>query len=159
VKNSKDREKHLTYHERVMNVSSNTWLRVVLVQIVAALLVSLDSSRADLVVKAGEPKDYTQKTLIKLDLHNTFTNKIESARGVMFLLDEKGKVVGQESRWIIGGTKDRPPLAADGNSTFYFVVPTSKPFSKTKLTVTKLILEGGQQINAAQHVKVESAVK
>jgi hypothetical protein len=120
--------------------------------------------QADLIVKTGEPKTYTQKTLIKLDLHNTFTNKIESARAVMFLLDEKGKVVGQEARWIIGGTKARPPLAPDANSTFYFVVPTSKPFSKTKLTVTKLTvtklaLEGGQQINAAQHVKVESSVK
>jgi hypothetical protein len=122
-------------------------------------LFLLSSARADLIIKSGEPKTYTQKTLIKLDLHNTFTNKIESARGVMFLLDEKGKVVGQEARWIIGGTKDRPPLAADANSIFYFVVPTSKPFLKTKLTITKLILEGGQQINAAQHVRIDRAVK
>jgi hypothetical protein len=51
-----------------------------------------------------------------LELKNTFTNNIESARAVVFLLDDQGKMVGQAAHWIIGGTKAKPGLAANERS-------------------------------------------
>jgi hypothetical protein len=116
---------------------------------------TFNSAKAELLIKTSEPKTYGQKTIIKMELHNTFTNKIESARAVVFLLDDKGKVVGQETRWIIGGTKDRPPMASDGKTTFNFVVQHEKPFTKNKITVIHLTLEGGQTVNAIKEVRIE----
>jgi hypothetical protein len=116
-------------------------------------------SQAALVVKVNEPKSYGQKAIIKLDLQNTFTNKIESARAAVFLSDEKGKVVGQETRWIIGGTKDRPALEPAAKTTFNFVVQSSKPFTKSKVTVTRVILENGTLADATRDVRVESVTK
>ena len=110
---------------------------------------------AELVIKTSEPKTYGQKTIIKMELHNTFTNAIESVRAVVFVSDDKGKVVGQETRWIIGGTKDRPPLAPDAKTTFSFVVQHDKPFTKAKITVTRILLEGGRSADVRREVTIE----
>ena len=112
-----------------------------------------------LVLKVGEPKTYGQKTIIKMELQNTFTNNIESVRAVVFLLDDNGKIVGQETRWIVGGTKERPALAPMAKTTFHFVVPSIKPFSKTKVTVTRIVLEGGTLANIHRDVQMESVAQ
>jgi len=114
---------------------------------------------AALTVKMAVPKTYGQKTIAKMELVNTFTNTIESARAVLFLLDDDGKVVGQETRWIIGGTKDRPPLAPDAKTTFNFVIQTNKPFTRTKVTVTRIVLEGGKLVDLSKDVQIESVAK
>src|SRR6266704_4868551 len=111
--------------------------------VILGLLTTGDMARAALTLKVAEPKTYGQKTIVKMDLRNTFTNTIESALAVVFLLDDNGKTVGQETRWIIGGTKDRPPLAPDAKTTFNFVVQASKPFTKTKVTVTRRFWRAG----------------
>ena len=68
-------------------------------------------------------------------MQNSFTNKIESARGVLFLLDDSGKVLGQETRRLIGGTKDRPPLAPGARMSFLFVLQSKAPFTRVKVAV------------------------
>ena len=112
---------------------------------------------AALAVKMSEPKTYGQKTIVKMEVRNTFTNTIESARAVLFLLDDDGKVVGQETRWIIGGTKDRPPLMPNSKTSFNFVIEFKKPFSKTKVTVTRMVFEGGKLAELHRDVQIESA--
>src|SRR5512144_3095202 len=82
-------------------------------------------ARAGLTLKIAEPKTYGQKTIVKMELLNTFTNNIDSIRAAVFLLDENGKIVGQETRWIVGGTKERPGLSPDGKTTFHFVLQSS----------------------------------
>src|SRR3989442_16028477 len=77
--------------------------------VILGLLTTGDMAHAALTLKVAEPKTYGQKTIVKMELRNTFTNTVESARAVLFLLDDNGKVVGQETRWMIGGTKDMPP--------------------------------------------------
>ena len=57
--------------------------------VILGLLTTGDMAQAALTLKVAEPKTYGQKTIVKMDLRNTFTNAIESARAVMFLLDEK----------------------------------------------------------------------
>ena len=133
---------------------TNQWPSVIMTMLFCAA-----TAHAALTLKVVEPKMYGQKTVVKLDLGNTFTNTVESVRAVLFLLDDNGKVVGQETRWIIGGTKDRPPLAPDSKTTFNFVVQANKPFTKTKVTVTRLVLEGGRLADVNKEVEVESARK
>jgi hypothetical protein len=129
------------------------WL---LAMLLAISFAAFCSAKAELVIKTSEPKTYGKKTIIKMELHNTFSNKIQSVRAVVFLLDDKGKVVGQETRWIIGGTKDRLPLPADGKATYNFVVQYEKPFTRSKVTITKLLFQNGGLGDLNRDVRIET---
>ena len=85
------------------------------------------------------------KSVEKLELKNTFPGEIESTRVVLFLRDDQGKVVGQSTKWVLGGGKKDNPhtLAPNGSTTFNFVV-SKKRFSKAKLTFSRIIVEGGK---------------
>ena len=115
------------------------------------------ASRAALAIKVAEPKTYGQTTILKMDVQNTFTNSVESVRAAVFLMDASGKMVGQETRWIVGGTKDRPPLKPDDKTSFHFVVQTKKPFTKSKVTITRIVLEGGKHADNTKDVQLEFA--
>jgi hypothetical protein len=124
----------------------------------AIMLLSLPIlTRAALVISISEPKITGQKAVIKLDMKNTFSQKLEGAKGTIFLMDAGGKVVGQASRWIIGGAKNRPPLGSEGNANYYFVVPAGKPFSKTRLMIDRIVLEGGKLANPLKDIVVKEA--
>jgi hypothetical protein len=71
--------------------------------LVAALLLACPLiTDAAIPVKASEPKRIGSNSVVKLELKNTFTEKIESARAVMFLINDQGRVVGQSTKWVIG---------------------------------------------------------
>jgi len=70
----------------------------------------LRPSERQLTVTISPPQLTGQKAVIRLGLKNEFKEKIASARAVVFLLDEKGKMVAQGTRWIVGGGKGRPGL-------------------------------------------------
>ena len=119
-----------------------------------SLIACLTVAQAALVVKVDEPKITGSKAVIALELKNTFTNNIESVRAVVFLLDDQGKMAGQAAHWIIGGTKDKPGLAPGGKTTYDFVVPANKPFTKTKVMVNRLILETGKPADPIKDVQI-----
>ncbi len=104
-----------------------------------------------------------QKAIVPLAMKNGFTEKIESARAVVFLLDEQGKMVAQGTQWVIGGTQDRPGLSAGGTNTFHFVVTGTGPFVSTNLTAkvsfNRVILEGGKLADVNKSVIVNPAEK
>lgn len=100
--------------------------------------------QAKLIVKVEPAKTTGQKTVIKLNLKNTFAQKIDSARAQLFLSNDEGKVVGQATQWVIGGTKEKSALAPEASTTFNFVVTTDKPFTKSKVIFTKIVLDGGK---------------
>jgi hypothetical protein len=112
------------------------------------------AAKADLIVKVDPPKQVGQKVVVKLTMKNTFKETVESARAQVFLVDDNGKVAGQAVRWVIGGTKDRPALAPDAETTFNFVVQTDKPFTAAKVTFTRVILEGGKLADVNKEVQI-----
>lgn len=122
------------------------------------LLASL-TAQAQLVVIVGPPKITGQKAVVPLVMQNHSAQKIESARASVFLLDEKGKMFGQSTKWVIGGTKDMPSLAPGSTNTFYFVLTAEKPITTTNLTAkavfNRVILEGGKIGDPAKDVKIE----
>jgi hypothetical protein len=63
------------------------WMVVVWLWLIVATVAS-----AALMVKVAPPKTTGGRTIIQLDLKNTFTNNIESVRAVVFLLDDQGKM-------------------------------------------------------------------
>jgi hypothetical protein len=138
-----------------MNNQRNPAMKKLLAVALASVLLGSGVAQAELVVKVNEPKTTGSKAVIKLELKNTFTENIESARAVVFLLDDEGKVVGQMTRWVIGGTKDKPALAPDAKTTFNLVVPTDKPFTKTKVSFNRLVLEGGKSVDVSKTVEIQ----
>lgn len=122
-------------------------------------LVSVCAAAAGLEVKVAVPKSTGDKAVIKVEMKNAFAERIESARAVVFLIDDNGKVVGQMTRWVIGGEKDRPALLPNTGATYSFVVPTEKKFATTKLNFTRVVLNGGKLADVTKGVIVTSATK
>src|SRR5438876_12237516 len=120
--------------------------------ILVFLLGSIVLANAALDVKLSAPERIGNKAVIKLLLKNTFTEEITSARAVIFLLDDNGKVTGQATRWVIGGTKENPKLGPKQSATYTFVILTEKPFTKTKVSLSRLILEAGKVVDPAKNV-------
>lgn len=124
---------------------------------IAALLAVVGSARAQLAVTVFPPRVIGQKAVIPLVIQNGFSDKIESARAVVFLLDEQGKAVGAPTtRWIIGGSADRPGLAAGATNAFHFLIASDKPFMTTNLTAkvsfNRVVLEGGKLADVTKEV-------
>jgi hypothetical protein len=91
-------------------------------------------------------------------MKNSFSSGIKSARAAVFVSDDQGTMIGQASRWVIGGTKDRPALNADKETTYNFVVQTPNTFSSTNVTVrvnfTSVTLEDGARVDIRKDVSI-----
>ena len=121
-----------------------------------ALLSFVQITHAKLSVQVHDAKQVGEKAVVTLTLKNTFAEKIESARATVFLMNDDDKVVGQNAQWVIGGTKDKPALAPKASMTYNFVIKTDKPFTKTKLVINRIILEGGKQVDPAKNSEIQN---
>jgi len=125
------------------------------------LLFGALTTHAQLAVTVSPPKIAGQKAVVPLTMKNNLTDKIESARAVVFLLDEQGKMVGQKTDWVIGGRKERPALASSKETTYNFVITAYRPLTSTNLTtkisVSRLILEGGKIADVNKDVQIQNA--
>lgn len=115
------------------------------------------------VVTTSPPKVTASKAVVKIVIKNTFTETVDSARAACFLLDEQGKVLGQTTRWIIGGSPGQPALAAGETNTFHFVIQTDRLVVSTNLTarinVSRVVLEGGKLADPTKSVTIQPAGK
>ena len=119
--------------------------------------------QAQLAVTVSPPKVVGQKAVVPLALKNGLGERVESARAVVFLLDEQGRMVAQGTRWVIGGSDDKPGLAAGATNAFHFVLASDKPFSTTNLTarvsLSRVTLEGGRLADVAKDVRIKPLAK
>jgi len=126
------------------------------------LLFAAMPALGQLSVAVSPVKVSGQKAVVPLAMKNGFAEKIESARAVCFVLDEKGKMVGQATRWVIGGSNTNG-LAAGATNAFHFVIAASKPLTTTNLTArvqfSRVILEGGKLVDVQKEVQVKAAGK
>jgi hypothetical protein len=121
------------------------------------LLPSLFPLRAELAIQVAPPEITSNKAIFKLGLQNHLTNTVGSAKATLFLLDDAGNVVAQNSRWIIGGETNRPVLKPGATNVFFFVIDTAgKPFVTNRLMVTRLLLESGQVAQPLRDVTVSA---
>ncbi len=134
-----------------------------ILSLAAGLLLWPLLATAQLAVTVSPPKVVGQKAVVPLAMKNNFAEKIASARAVVFLLDEQGKMVGQSTKWVIGGGRDKPGLAPGATNTFHFVIPTGKPPTTTnlmaKVSFSRVVLEGGKLADVAKEVSVTAASK
>jgi len=117
---------------------------------------------AQLAVTVAPAKVTGQKAVIRIGMKNTFPETIESARAAVFLADPQGKMAGKTVQWVIGGTKDKPALAPDKESTFNFVVTVGQ-CAGTNLVPTvvfnRLVLKGGKEANPVKDVRIQKVEK
>ena len=132
-----------------------------LLSLTALLFCPLLAS-AQLAVAVSPVKVTGSKAVVPLALKNNFTEKIESARAVVFLLDEQGKMAGQATRWVIGGSNTNW-LAAGATNAFHFVLTSAKPFTTTnltaKVTFSRVVMEGGKLADMTKAVQIKNAAK
>ena|SRR5437867_2792798 len=119
------------------------------------LLLSAATCTAKLIVKVDEPKRTGQKTVIKVTMKNTFNQKIESARAQTLLISDQNQAGSPEARWVIGGSKDRPPLEPGATTTHNFVITTDKQFTLKAVFFSKVVLEGGKELDPRTAVEFE----
>src|SRR5262245_9871145 len=117
--------------------------------------LTVATTRAELSIRLSEPTRAGNTAFVKLSMKNTGTNSVQSARAAVFLMNADGKVVGRKVDWVIGGSKEKPGLAADSNATWNFVVPTDQPFTSAKLLFTRIVLDNGQVLPAGQGYTIE----
>ena len=79
------------------------WIIKSTILLSVALMASI--AHAALEVKLDNPKTTGNMTVIRLNLKNTGSDTIASVRASIYLLDAQGKMIGQSTRWILGGTK------------------------------------------------------
>lgn len=122
------------------------------------LLLCPPGATAQLAVTVSPVITTGQKAVVPLSLHNGFTERIASARAACFILDEQGKMLGQATRWVIGGSGDKTRLAPGATNAFHFVVAANRPFTTTnltaKVTFSRVVLEGGKLANPQQVVTI-----
>ena len=75
---------------------------------------------------------------------NKFSLGVKGARAWVFLMDYSGKVVGNKAQWLVGGTEENLQKDPDGLEVgeeleACMVIDTQQPFTKTKVTLSKLI--------------------
>jgi len=125
------------------------------------VLICAITAQAQLAVTVSPPKVVGQKAVVKLAMKNNLASKVESARAVCFLLDDQGKMIGQSTQWVIGGTKDRPALEPKTETTFNFVITNPQLFTTTNLTVkvsfSRVVLEAGKVADVNKDVQIQNA--
>src|ERR1051325_2692407 len=147
--------------EREASSPTATGRRMRISSLATALMLCPLLAAAELTVTVLPVKATGSKAVVPLRMKNGFAEKSESARAVCFLLDDQGKVVGRETQWVIGGGRDKSPLAARATNAFNFVVTASKPLTATNLTArvsfSRIIRDGGKLADVAKQVTVTLA--
>ena len=138
-------------------------LKMKTLNILGWLFFGMLTAQAQLAVTVSPPKISGQKAVVQLALTNNLSWSVESARAICFLLDDQGKMVGQSTKWVIGGTKDRPKLAPKSGTKFNFVITSPQPFTTTNLTAkvsfSRVVLDGGKLADVQKDVSVTAAAQ
>jgi hypothetical protein len=119
-------------------------------------------ARAQLIVTVSPTKFIGQKAVVPLTMTNNLDEKIESARAAAFLVDGQGKMLGQSSKWVIGGTRERSALEPNAATKFNFVISSNHPFTGTNISVKivfeRIVLDGDKLADINRDVQIQSAV-
>jgi hypothetical protein len=137
------------------------WHKNMRIRLLAAILFPLIAS-AQLTVTVSPVRVTAQKAVVPLALKNGLSEKIESARAVVFLFDEQGKMIGQGTKWVVGGPGDKAGLEPGATNSFNFVVAANKPITKNptaKISFNRVVLEGGKLADVNKAVQIQSTSK
>ena len=134
-------------------------MKIHIARLVLLLACSALNAKAQLAVTVFPPKITGQKTVVGLEMLNSFSEKIESARAVCFLLDAQGKMVGQSTKWVIG--QNHTGLEPGATNSFNYAITSLNPLTNTnliaKVSFNRLVLAGGKLADVRKEVVVITA--
>jgi ABC-type uncharacterized transport system permease subunit len=118
-------------------------------------------AHAQLAVTVTPVKVIGQKAIVELAMTNNLATTVKSARAICFLMNNQGKMVGESSRWVIGGAKTRPALEPQTATSYNFVITARQPFTSTNLTAkvsfSRVVLEGEKLASPRTAVQIQNA--
>jgi hypothetical protein len=124
-------------------------------------MITLSKAEAGLAVVVSRPKITGNKAVIKLEMKNSFNEPIQSARATAFLLADSNKIVGQSTKWVIGGEKGKPSLAVDAAQSYNFVISSATPITATnlisKVSFSRIILSNGTLADPGKDAVIPAA--
>lgn len=86
-------------------------------------------------------KEVNGKTVVTLKVENTMQSAVTGARAWVFLMDAKGKVLANQSQWIIAaGDDDALPA---GESHDYVVSMQATGATQAKVVFSRIVLADG----------------
>ena len=98
--------------------------------------------------------------MVKLTLQNNLPETIESARAVVFVTDETGKMVAEAARWVVGNADGNSSLESGATNQFNFVLRTRAATSSTNLAAqvsfNRVVLENGKLADLAKDIRIVS---
>ena len=126
-------------------------------------LLVVARASAQLAVTVEPPKVVGQKAIVQIAMTNNLADAVQSARAICFLLDKEGKMIGQSTKWVIGGAKDRPALMPEMATTFDFVMTNPQAITTTnlvaKVSFNRVVLAGGRPAIPDKTVIIQAAEK
>ena len=111
---------------------------------------------AQLLVRYELPQITGDLAVVRISLQNKSKEDVEAARAVAFLINSEGKIIGQSTRWVIGGDVTTI-LHADTTNFFSFVIPVEEKAGtnfSTRITFTRLVFAGGRVANPGKETIV-----
>lgn len=125
--------------------------------------VIIATAQAQLTATTSPVKIVGQKATVELAMTNNLPYAVESARATCFLLNNQGEMIGQSSKWVIGGTKDRPSLPAKAGTGYNFVITTPQPLAAANITAkvsfSSVVLSGGRLADVTKDVSVKAETR
>lgn len=117
---------------------------IICIAILTLLLASSVARAQDAVyVRIGELTSESEgQALVALDVKNTMSQSLYAARAWVFLMDDDGKVVGNEAQWIISA-ETSPPLETGKQRTYNLVLPSSGKAATAKVIFSRIVMEDG----------------
>jgi hypothetical protein len=121
------------------------------------------TAQAQLAVTVSPVKITGQRVVVPLALTNHLPQSVESARAMCMVLNAQGKMVGQASKWVIGGAPNRSALPPQAGTTYNFVITSPRLLETTNLTArivfSRVVLEHHQFTNANDVVTMTTSAK
>lgn len=122
--------------------------------------LSVVVGNAELMVTVLPPRITAQKVVVPIVMKNNFSEAVEGARAVVFVMDESGQMLGQGTRWVIGGKAEpTAALIAGGTNTFYFVVNSQRLLPTTNIVTqvkfSRLLLQSGRVADPERSVSIK----
>jgi hypothetical protein len=105
------------------------------------VVATYGQATAELALSAPILKEVQGKTLVTLQVQNTMSSAITGARAWVFLMDAKGKVLGNQAQWVI--TEEAKNSLPTGETREFTVAVAATGATQAKVIFPRIVLADG----------------
>jgi hypothetical protein len=105
------------------------------------VVATYGQATSGLTLSAPILKEVQGKTLVTLQVQNTMSSAVTGARAWVFLMDAKGKVVGNQAQWVI--TAEAKNALPTGETREFTVAVAATGATQAKVIFPRIVLADG----------------